>query len=312
MTKVTVLPSFYYEYDDRLSFYVPTNWIESEDAVYPLIIDPLVSSTATQTGGTMAFRFDGDFCIGGPNGSCNYNLIVPRPANSTITGTTFSAVYNTLNGYCFGCWMNEAAFNIVNTCGVSGFWNCNSTSPGTCTAANYDIFSDVGNCLGSACNGNVTFQIQNSYCYCSTGGNCGISCQIMYNNTWSVTLIGHTLETLGNVPTGNGSATPFIASCSGGNVTLNPTPANGVPGYTYSWTTGATTPTISIPPFPYNGQTVSVNVTDACGVTRIAQFLISCPLAVSFTEPQELKNTPKQNIKALLLIIIVRYVFISV
>nr|WP_299207278.1 T9SS type A sorting domain-containing protein [uncultured Brumimicrobium sp.] len=276
-------PSFYYELNNtQLELFVPTDWLIHEDAVYPLIIDPLVTSTATQTGGAMAFRYGGDFCVGGPNGSCNYNLIVPRPANSTITGTTFNAVYNTLIGYCAGCWMREAAYNIVSTCGVSGFWNCNSTSPGTCTAANYDVFSELGNCLGSACNGNVTFQIQNSYCYCGSSG-CGASCQIMFNNTWSMTLEGRTLETLGNQSTGNGSLNITPVSCSGGNVTLDPTPEYGVPGYSYSWSTGATTPTISIQPYPYNGQTVAVDVTDACGVTRTAQFQIECPLAVSLT-----------------------------
>ncbi|HZH86998.1 MAG TPA: T9SS type A sorting domain-containing protein [Brumimicrobium sp.] len=280
--------SFYYEYGEDLSLFVPANWIRSDEAVFPLIIDPLVTSTATQTGGWMSFQHNGAFCSS--TGSCNYNLSVPRPNNSTITGTTFSAFYQSLGGYCgLSCWLNEAGYKITSPCGVSpapstSFWSCNSNSPGTCTATNYDVFPELGSCLGSACNGNVTFQIQNSYCYCSTGGNCGDNCQWMPNNTWSVTLEGRTLETLGNQSTGNGNLNITPVSCSGTNVTLNPTPANGVPGYTYSWSTGSTSPTITISPYSYTGQTVSASVTDACGVTRTAQFQIQCPLAVSLTE----------------------------
>lgn len=281
-------PSFYYELNNtQLELFVPADWIIHEDAVYPLIIDPLVTSTATQTSGWMSFQYNGAWCSAA--GSCNYNLIVPRPANSEITGTTFSAMYESLSGYClYSCYKSEAAFKITSPCGISPaaattFWSCSDPNPGQCTATNLDVFTDLGNCLGAACNGSVTFQMQNSYCYCSTGGNCGDNCQWMPNNTWSMTLEGHTLETLGNQSTGNGSLNITPVSCSGGNVTLDPTAQYGVPGYSYSWSTGATTPTISIQPYPYNGQTVTANVTDACGVTRTAQFQIQCPLAVSLT-----------------------------
>lgn len=281
-------PSFYYELNNtQLELFVPADWIIHEDAVYPLIIDPLVTSTATQTSGWMSFQFNGAFCSS--TGSCNYNLSVPRPTNSTITGTTFNAFYESLSGYtCYSCWLNEAGFKITSPCGASpaassSFWSCTGSSPGTCTATNIDVFTELGSCLGAACNGSVTFQMQNSYCYCSTGGNCGDNCQWMPNNTWTMTLEGHTLETLGNQSTGNGSTSITPVSCSGGNVTLAPTAQYGVPGYSYSWSTGATTPTISIQPYSYNGQTVAVDVTDACGVTRTAQFQIECPLAVSLT-----------------------------
>lgn len=104
-------------------------------------------------------------------------------------------------------------------------------NPRTCTFAGYDVFPELGSCLGSACSGNVTFQIQNSYCFCSNGGNCGNNCQWMPNNTWSMTLESRTVEALGNTVTGNGSTTIMASSCAvGTTTTLDPTPQYGVPG----------------------------------------------------------------------------------
>lgn len=275
-------PAFPYKLDDNeLSIIVPKNWLSSPDAVYPLVIDPLVQSTATQTAGWMSFYYNGAWCGGA--GACAYNLTVPRPNNSTITGTLLSAQYITETGYCAGCWMTEAGFKVFSPCGqsptpVNSFWSCNFNNPGTCTLTNQDVFSEIGSCLGSACSGNVVFQIQNSYCYCSTGGNCGVNCQWMPNNTWSITLQGHTVETLGDQITGSGSTTLVPASCTG-SVLLDPNVQNGVPGYSYSWSIGGTSSTQTVDPYVYNGQSIVATVTDACGVVETATFSINCPLS---------------------------------
>ncbi|MEX1191783.1 MAG: T9SS type A sorting domain-containing protein [Brumimicrobium sp.] len=273
--------SFYYELDETFNLFVPVDWITSDSTVFPLTIDPLVTSTGTQTAGWMSFFYNGAWCGGA--GSCNYNLTVPKPANSTITGTTMDAVYESLGGYCAAtCWMNEAGFKVTSPCGISPapaatFWSCNAPNPGTCTAAGFDVYAELGSCLGAACSGNVTFQIQNSYCFCSLGGNCGDNCQWMPNNTWSMTLEGHTLETLGNTATGNGTETINTSDCSG-STTLDPDVLNGVPGYTYSWSNGQTASTINV---SNASGAHTVDVTDACGVTRTATFEVNCPLAVT-------------------------------
>ena len=257
---------------DSLGIWVPADWLNSPSNVYPLVIDPAVTSSATYTAGIMRFRFNGSFC-GGPGVDCGYTLVVPRPANSTLTGATFSLVQETVTGFCFGCWMSEAGFYFQTTCGLDGYWGCNLNNPGTCTATNLAI-NGLVTCLPPACVGSVNFNIFNSYCYCSTGGACGVSCQRINNNTWSITISGTTLETLGNTATGNGSQTINDPTCAG-TFTLNPSAANGVPGYTYSWSTGASTPTINVPGTP---AVYTCTVTDACGVSRLATFNVGCPL----------------------------------
>ncbi len=273
---------FGYEFSNgHYSQYIPVKWLEQTSLVYPLTIDPTVTSSATYTAGVMEFRYDGDFC-GGSNGACTYNLTVARPANSTLTAATFNAQYLTSSAFCFGCWMSEAGFQIIGPCNTSPstttYWRCNNNSPGSCTGTGISLFSTV-NCLSPACSGNITFTMSNSYCYCSTGGTCGgaVPCQTMANSSWSITLTGNTLETLGNTATGNGIYN-YGGTCSGTQV-LNPNGSNGVPGYTYLWSPGGqTSPTITVNNWP--NATYTCTVTDACGVSRVATFNINCPLPI--------------------------------
>ncbi len=274
---------FGYEVSEQsFQLYVPTEWLNMEDLVYPLHIDPLVNSTSTFTGGWKSFRFNGSFC-GGAAADCAYGLNAVRPANSTIVGATFGAQYRSEGGYCaFACWMSEAGFSITGPCGVDQYFGCLANAPGVCSGSGTNIAPIVVPCSVPACAGTIPFTIRNSYCYCNVGGNCGDNCQWMPNGTWSVTLTGRTLETLGNTTTGNGYETIFSANCTGTS-TLNPAGANGVPGYTYLWNTGATTPTIIVSNST-SGQTYTATVTDACGVSRVATFDIACPLAVTLTD----------------------------
>lgn len=268
-----ILLNYIYNGND-LSIRVPADsWLSLPSITYPVIIDPLVSSTATFSSGAKSFQYNGAWC--GLSGSCDYNLTLSRPLNSTITDVQFNAQYITSNSPC-SCWRNEAAFKISGPCGISPaaattFWNCNNTSAGTCGASNISIFSETSACLTPVCSALLTYQIRNSYCYCSTSG-CVTSCQSMPNNTWVITVEGHTVET----PPVTNLSPP---ACSGG-VALNAAPNYGVPGYTYLWNTGATSSSINTT----STGTYSVVVTDACGVQATQQFVVACPLGINLKD----------------------------
>jgi hypothetical protein len=95
---------------------------------------------------------------------------------------------------------------------------------------------------------------------------------------WSVTVQGRNAETLANTVSGNGSSTIAAPTCASGTSLLNPTALYGVPGYTYVWSTAATSSTITVPNSP---TTYTCQVTDACGTVRTATFIITCPLAIN-------------------------------
>lgn len=272
----THMTSFGYSIEnDDLEIWVPVTWLNDSSMVYPLVVDPLVTSTATFTAGIIRYLYLGSFCAGA--GDCVNTLNVPLPANATLTGATASLVQQTLGaGFCGGtCWMSDAGYYFSGPCGVNGYWGCNFAGIGTCTMTNGDISNTVS-CLVPVCTGSVNISVLTSYCYCATGGACGVSCQRINNNTWTVTITGHTVGTLGDVATGNGSQTINDPTCAGTSI-LNPTPANGVPGYTYLWSTGATTPTINV---INTTAVITCTVTDACGVSVVATFNIGCPLPI--------------------------------
>lgn len=142
---------FGYKIDNQnLELWVPVDWMNESDMIYPLIIDPSVTSSATYTAGIIRFRYDGSFC-GGANADCNYTLSVPRPANSTLTGASFSIVSQTLAGSCFFvCWMSEAGYYFQTSCGTDGYWGCNVDASGTCTGTNL-AFDPLVTCLTPVC-----------------------------------------------------------------------------------------------------------------------------------------------------------------
>ena len=265
-TKENSFPLNYNYTGSKLTLSVPGNWLSAQNTVYPLVIDPLVSSTNTYSWSALNFFYNGAWC--GASGSCNYNLSLSRPLNSTLTDVRFNAEYISSSD----CWRNEAAFKIVGPCGISPagatiFWNCNATSGGSCQASDISIFSETSSCTTPVCSALLTYTIQNSYCYSATSG-CNSSCQVMPVNSWSITAEGRTIET---PPPASMNPSP----CSG-TVALTASPSYGVPGYTYAWSTGETTPSIDVS----NAGTYSVTVTDACNIQATQSFTIACPLGI--------------------------------
>ena len=264
-----------------LSLLVPMDWLNSTSLHYPVVIDPTVNSSATYTAGIMRFRYNGSFCFGG--GDCGYNLTVPRPPNSTLTGATYSIQQQSLYGgiLCGNCWMSDAAWRFQTSCGTTGYWGCNYNGTGFCTATNYSI-NNLVSCLAPACSGNVVFSIFNSYCWCSVNGTCngsGNQCQRINNNTWIVTLIGNTIE-YANVS--NPITLSSTSVCAGASITASTSGQYGVPPYSYNWSFSSTGfPSVgsgasaSIT-FPTAGSiTLYSIITDACGITTTSSIVIN-------------------------------------
>lgn len=278
--------------ENMVDVIIDSAYLQNPARVYPIIIDPLVTSTATYTLGSLEMMFNGSFCAG-PNSDCTGLLSVPRPANCTLTGATLTAEYRTVGGGCapFACWMSDAGFFVSGPCAnyPVGLWlSCISPggdATGNCSGAGINIFNTVS-CLTPACSGNVNYSIYNSYCFCNINGtDCtgALPCQRMNNNTWIITLSGRTVEVLGS-PTGSGSLAITMGCWE--TELLNPTPLYGVGPYTYLWSTGATTSTTTFYPAGFEGFTViTCVVTDACGVAVTATFNITsgCLLPIELT-----------------------------
>jgi hypothetical protein len=266
--------------------------------VYPITVDPLVT-------------------VIGPIASPN-NLMgsLPSPAECSHTinvtypgGTTpwdVSAFWRIDTDFCsddmvdFGlyidCYRSEAQVWITSSCGgvspvgaPGTIWTCmgcnnygtwNPTLPFASSGT-----QTLAQCYTPSCsNQNLAFTIHSNRSYCTNFygyDNCSYAsnnCNYMYN--WRVTLQGRNAETLANTTTGNGSATYAAPTCASGTTLLNPAAQYGVPGYTYSWSTGATSSTLTVPNGP---NTYTCQVTDACGTVRTATFTITCPLAINLS-----------------------------
>ena len=68
--------------------------------------------------------------------------------------------------------------------------------------------------------------------------------------------------------------------CTGQALTLTPVVAGGVPAYSYAWSTGQTSASISV----NTSGVYTVTVTDACGITLTASAVASISQAVALTE----------------------------
>ncbi len=267
-----------YIYDSvthNLKTILSAEWLNNPQLIYPVVIDPLVTSSATYPS-LMKFRYNGEFCVGG-SGYCSYTLNVALPANCTVTGATFAATYTTVPGSCapFSCIMADAGFRIwSDSCDQYSpsdvptplWWNCNAVAIGTCSGAGLDI-SPLVTCLTPKCSGTIPFEMRNSYCFCSTNGDCvsGTPCQRMNASTWSVTISGHTVEATALAA---GATTYTVTDCTDQSDWLTPAyPIYGVPGYTYSWSPIGSVEDSVYEIFPLGTTTYTLTITDACGNT---------------------------------------------
>jgi len=248
---------------------VPYNWINENIGSYRLVVDPTVTGTSTLAQASITGSMYNASC--NFTNSCNYNLVVARPANATLTNVAWTFTY-TANGTT--CWLQDGAIRIASGACVSPatagyYWFCNAVGGGTCTGTNQTIFSDVSSCMPapSCAPQNVTFTLQFfRSCWGSTG--CSNTC-IGAGSPWTMTITGQTLAYTNTVTPITLSATTV---CAGGSITASTTGQYGVPGYTYNWSFSPTgSPSVGSGSsasivFPTSGTvTLYSFVTDACG-----------------------------------------------
>lgn len=250
---------------------VPFSWINENIGAYQLVVDPVVTGTATLAQASITgSRYNGTCNF---TNSCDYNLTVASPANATLTNVAWTFTY-TANGTT--CWLQDGGIRIASGGCVSPatagyYWFCNAIGGGTCSGNNQTIFGDMAACMPapSCTPQNVTFTMRfYRSCWGATG--CNNAC-IGAGSPWVMTITGQTLDYT-NV------ANPITLSattvCSGGAITASTTGQYGVPGYTYNWSFSPTgTPSVGTGAsasitFPTTGTvTLYSFVTDACGNT---------------------------------------------
>lgn len=273
--------------------------INKAGIVYPLTIDPLIIAVGPSTS---VFGIRGSLLS---PASCNHTITVSYPPGSTPWDVSASwSVYTdfcyrtlALFGFFDDCYMSDARVWLTSTCGGASpvgapgiTWTCFPGCNAIGTWAPTLPFASSGTqslaqCYPASCAAvNRAFTINDNRGYCSTFGaydNCTWANSYCVSlDQWSITVQGRTMETLGNTVTGNGSQTINDPTCAGTSI-LNPGALYGVAPYTYNWSTGATTPTISVTNTP---AVITCLVTDACGNPRTATFNIGCPLPVRLIE----------------------------
>lgn len=263
---------------------ISSSWLLDPARVYPVTIDPAVSASATYSAGSIGFSIYSPgngycatstvYCLGGP-------LNVTFPGGATPTNVVWGASYRAFSP----AWMSDGGFRFVGPCGedpanTNNWYSCNANASGTCSGSGFNAPWLITCVTPSCSNQTLSFYVKNIDCFGWASG-CSAAYLRTVNNTWTVTVSGSTLQTLGNTATGSGSTNVTATCCT--STTLDPQAQYGVPGYTYAWSTGATSSTISFYSCTNGTYNYTVNVTDACGAVRTASITVtvsSCVLPV--------------------------------
>ncbi len=251
-------------YNKILEFSIPTEWLNDPGTHYPVVIDPLITTSNTLPTASIAGTRYSPVCW--TNG-CDYFLTVPTPPNSTIAG-----IYHSFEYYATGlCFSDDGGYSI-------DFLGCHSPagSPGVFTdlshLTNFNFTADTvllpefNSCFPapSCTSQNLNFTLHFFRCNNDPDTTCSANC-IRATQPWIMFVKGNTLE-LSSV-----SSASFI--CEGTGSFLSVTPQYGVTPYGYLWSpVGATTDTITV--FPTTTTSYTVTVTDACGTTASASSTV--------------------------------------
>ena len=258
---------------------VPAEWLNEQLTHSRVIIDPLVTSSATLAQASITGSQYNASC--NFTNSCDYTVNVNTPANSTVTDLQVSFTYRAaLFSLCY--LIDGGTRFSVGSCvtpSAAGFYYfCPNNSWGTCALTNQTIYSELASCLPApSCTPQSVPVTLKFYRSCFGGNSCNNSC-IGADSPFIVTLVGRTLE-YSNTTTPITSATTV---CAGQSLTMSTSAAYGVPPYTYNWSFNASgTPSLGTGnsqsiTFPTVGtQTVYSVITDACGTTQTSSVVVN-------------------------------------
>lgn len=267
--------------------------LNGSETVYPVIVDPTFVAVGpiSATGGLMG-------SLPSP-ASCQTTMNVTFPGGSTPYDV--QASWNVATNFCwwwwfnFGfivdCWMSEAQVWLGTDCGgisptgaPGTIWQCigcnafgvwNPTLPFGVDPSSMDL----AQCYAPSCADQTMvfdFNLNRSACNTYlTFDDCGYAnSACVYLEDWTIWVQGRSVETLGDNADGSGDATYYDPDCAG-TLVLDPDELYGVGPYTYSWSTGESTGTITV---PATSSVYTCTVTDACGTAVVATFTIGCPL----------------------------------
>lgn len=274
---------------NKLGIVVPGEWLNKQGLVYPVTIDPLVSSSNTLPQASIAGSGGDGSGTPNPAFACQYNLTVASPANTTLTDIKWSFTYIAQNG----ATKNEGAIDFLylgfrSPSNASLYWTCSNPPflPGQCIGTNISSWSDWSSHVPapSCAPYNLTFTMR-FYDLFGTA-----TCDNTYigaNSNWVMTVEGHSVEFAN-------PGTPFTITgpvCAGQNLTANFNGGlYGVTPYNVNWSFNSSgTPSVGTGNnpsinFPTAGTTtVYCILTDACGLQQSATKTVTVNPAPSIT-----------------------------
>jgi len=274
--KNNITTANYTLHGNSMDIEVPASWINNNIGASPLVIDPVVTGTATLTQGNILGSMYNAGCTF--TNSCDYNLNVNIPAGGTVTSVAFSFVYNAITP-CFG---SDGGIKLTSgSCSTPIFTNA-SVTPGPTVMTNVPITNDIQGCIPApSCTAQIIPFTMHFYRSCKGPAACDNSC-IAAGSPWVMTIKAKTVDF--NNPDEHISFTSNNI-CVGDNIYVNTWAANGVGPYSYNWSfspsgtpslgTGSNT-NITFPNIVNN--TIFAIITDACGNS----VMDSLPITVNY------------------------------
>ncbi|MFN8167092.1 MAG: PKD domain-containing protein, partial [Bacteroidia bacterium] len=244
---------------------VPVYWLNEPTRKYPVVIDPVVTTTSTlPTASILGTKYSA-VCW---TNSCDYFMTVATIPGAKIDTIKCSFEYSTA-GAClvqdggFSFDLNSACFAPAGS-GLPVYTNPIPLT-GACSIFDKQINEFIGCYPAASCAAqNMNFTLHFYRCHTDTTSTCNGNC-IYASKPWIIEVQGRTMEIQ--------YMTPSTTVCGGTSVDLVVTPDYGVQPYAFNWNGGASvndTFTVN----PTSTTIYSVVVTDACGVTASASDTI--------------------------------------